>query len=704
MSRLPDYVAAARAFRARDWWSIPLIGKDPSWLGKGWPELRLDPDKEPERFRGQTTGIGILLGASGLVDLEADVLAAEYALERLAPSTGCVWEHGGRCHRIYRSDAQHRSWPGPAWAHAGGEPSEKPMLVELRAGNHQSVAPPSIHPEDGLPYRWVAEGEPAAASAECLARAATLAAVAGALASRWSQTVRQQVALALAGFLRRAGITEEEAEAVVEAICRAAADEEQEKRLAAVRDTFSQPDTAQVTGLPTLAKLLGQEFADWLARLFPRASASANPVGEPEVVAAWPWPDPLAEEALYGLAGEIVRTLEPHTEADPAALLIQFLIGFGNAMGRGPYFVAEADRHYTNLFGVLVGLSAKGRKGSSWGLIRCLFRAAAFGWEKACLVSGLSSGEGLIWAVRDPVEKRQPIKQKGRVVDYEMVIDDAGVEDKRLLVVEAEFAATLQVLRREGNTLSPIIRNAWDTGSLRSLTKNSPAVATGAHISVIAHITRDELLRYLDATEAGNGFGNRFLWVCVRRSKVLPEGGSLHEVDLHNLTDRLASAITFAQTVGELRRDEEARAIWHAVYPELSEGKPGLLGAMIARAEAQVMRLACLYALLDQSPVIQGDHLQAALAVWDYVEASARFIFGDTLGDPVADELLRALRRTPDGLTRTETSHLFGRNLDARRIGRALETLLQYDLVRCQREETEGRPVERWYAIRPGDL
>jgi len=303
------------------------------------------------------------------------------------------------------------------------------------------------------------------------------------------------------------------------------------------------------------------------------------------------WPAPMAPEAFHGLPGEFVRLVEPHTEADPAGLLVQFLVAMGNVIGRGPHFVAEGSRHYLNLFAALVGLTAKGRKGTSWAHTGNIAAAVDETWKDR-VVHGLSSGEGLIWAVRDPITQRQPVKEKGRLTGYEDVVVDAGVEDKRLLVVEGEFATALRVLGREGNTLSAVVRNAWDTGDLRTLTKNSPAKATGAHISIIGHVTRDELLRYLDSTEAANGFANRFLWVCVRRSKVLPDGGRLHEVDMAPFVRRLRAAVEFARSVGELRRDEEARAIWHEVYPELSEGKPGLLGAVIARAEAQVMRLA----------------------------------------------------------------------------------------------------------------
>lgn len=397
------------------------------------------------------------------------------------------------------------------------------------------------------------------------------------------------------------------------------------------------------------------------------------------------WPRPLGEAAFHGVAGEIVRVVEPQTEADPAAVLMQLLVAFGNAVGRGPHFTAEADRHALNLFNVLVGETAKGRKGSSWGYIPRIFEVAQLRDGLGINVNnGLSSGEGLIWAVRDPLPQNE----------------DPGVEDKRLIVFEAEFASTLRVMERDGNTLSPVIRNAWDTGNLASLTKNSPARATGAHLSIIGHVTRNELLRELNRTELGNGFANRFLWTCVRRSKQLPEGGQIPNEALQPLAEGLAEAVRFGQGVGEMKRDEEARGLWHQVYGPLSEGKPGLFGAVIARAEAQVMRLACISALLDRSQVIRRPHLEAALEVWRYAEDSARFIFGDALGDPVADEILRALHNAGSaGLTRTQIRDLFGRNRSGATYGQALSLLAKDGLIRCEVQPTDGRPVEHWFAV-----
>ncbi len=426
-----------------------------------------------------------------------------------------------------------------------------------------------------------------------------------------------------------------------------------------------------------------------------RQQAPVEPFALPQ---QQPWPE-LPKEALHGLAGRYVRKIEPHTEADPAGILVQLLVMFGSIVGRVPHFCVEADRHYCNLFAVLVGDSSKGRKGVSLGQAKRLFESVDEHWCERRIESGLSSGEGLIWSVRDPTEKSEPVREKGKPTgEVRTVQTDAGVEDKRLLVLESEFASTLRVLKRDGSTLSATIRNAWDSGRLSSMTKNSPARATGAHISIIGHITKTELLRYLESTETANGFGNRFLWCCVRRSKCLPEGGQAHTLDFRDESREMAERVRFARQTQLIQRSPEARKLWAEVYPALSQGRPGLLGSMIGRAEAQVMRLACQYALLDGSAVVHSSHLIAGLSLWKYCEGSARWIFGLELGDPIADEILRALRSSPDGLTKAEISHHFHRNRNRHELGRALALLLERGLVKSAREPSGGRPVERWHA------
>lgn len=407
------------------------------------------------------------------------------------------------------------------------------------------------------------------------------------------------------------------------------------------------------------------------------------------------YPEPPNPAAFYGLAGDYVRAIAPHTESDPVGLLAQFLTAFGAMAGRHAYFTAEADKHYPNLFVTLVGDTSRSRKGSGLGIIKSRFREIDANWFLDHIQTGLSSGEGIVHALRNtppeaPERASEPL-----------------LSDKRLLIIQSEFASVLKMFTREGNTLSTNLRDAWDGMPLQTLTKNSPERATDYHLAVVGHVTQEELIRNLTETESANGFGNRFAWFCVRRSQLLPEGGNIAAVNFTALDTRLDAALRFASEDRLLTRDTAARALWRAEYPRLSEGRPGLLGALTARAEAYVMRLALIYALLDCSPMITELHLRAALALWDYVERSVRAIFGDALGDPIADTILSGLRAVyPQGLTRTEISNnLFGRNAKAEKISLALMRLLKARLARVAQEKSAaaGRPAELWYAVLQAD-
>jgi hypothetical protein len=284
-------------------------------------------------------------------------------------------------------------------------------------------------------------------------------------------------------------------------------------------------------------------------------------------------------------------------------------------------------------------------------------------------------------------------------VRYEEVETDPGVADKRLLVYEPEFANVLKQTERQGNTLSAVLRQAWDGCTLRTLVKNNPNCATDAHVSLVGHVTADELKRYLTLTESANGFANRHLFVCTDRSKLLPEGGRVDELAWRDVADELRDSLAFAGNAGQFKRDAAARKLWFEIYGPLSEGRPGLAGALLARAEAHVTRLSMLYALLDQSPVVKACHLTAALALWDYADRSVKHVFGDSLGDGVADDLLAILRSCADGRTRNDVMNYFGRHQSSERIGRALALLLGQRLVRRETQQTGGRPAERWFAV-----
>jgi hypothetical protein len=213
---------------------------------------------------------------------------------------------------------------------------------------------------------------------------------------------------------------------------------------------------------------------------------AAKQQAEPDV-----WPT-MNEAAYHGFAGDVVRTIEPHTEADSVAILIQFLTCAGSIIGRAPYHKIEGNHHHANLFSVLVGDSSKARKGTAWGRVCEIAKIADDVWYRERIKGGLSSGEGFIGEVRDAATKWNT---KEKVLET----IDPGVIDKRLMVVEPEFAMVLAVAERQGNTLTSHIRQAWDGGILSTMTRSSPLRATGAHVSIIGHVTIDELRARLSA-------------------------------------------------------------------------------------------------------------------------------------------------------------------------------------------------------------
>lgn len=398
------------------------------------------------------------------------------------------------------------------------------------------------------------------------------------------------------------------------------------------------------------------------------------------------WPE-LHPDALHGLSGEIIRTLSPHTEADPAGVLMTLLACFGNAVGKGPYIGVGADSHHTNLFVGLVGDTASG-KGQAWGIARSLMRSADPQWEAECVGYGLSSGEGLVERVKDddPDEGGE-----GHIL--------AIPAERRLLCYESEFAKPITAMRREGNTLSALLRAAWDSQTLEVMTRGkSKLKATNAHIGIVAHITPDELSKLLSGSvEIANGFANRFLWGHVRRSRLLPHGGDPGILDA--FAQPLAQALAYARAIGRVQRDPEADRLWERVYASLAEARPGAFGRATERARPQVLRLALIYALLDGSTTMTARHLGSALAVWRYSQASARLIFGQSdavAEDPLEQQLLGLIRQAP-GINRKGLHKALGGHVPAKAMVEALARLRDRRLTRAEVVATGGRPGECWF-------
>ena len=271
---------------------------------------------------------------------------------------------------------------------------------------------------------------------------------------------------------------------------------------------------------------------------------------------------------------------------------------------------------------------------------------------------------------------------------------EAAVADKRLLILEPEFRSILVVAERDNSILSSLLRNAWDGTRLQNRTTGrGKVVATDAHIGVLASITQDELRLRLSADSRSNGFANRFLHVAVYRSASIPDPPPIPlELRASHVTALAQARAAAVGAAGAVERSPDAAARWVEAYrAELSVDRPGRVGAMLDRAEAHVLRLSLIYALSESSSTIELRHVEAALSLWRYCEASARLIYGRTTGVPAADRLLEALYRAGRaGLSREAIGdRVFSKHggTDA-----ALRPLLEQSLAVEQIVPTAGRP------------
>jgi len=385
-------------------------------------------------------------------------------------------------------------------------------------------------------------------------------------------------------------------------------------------------------------------------------------------------PEPTLDlRALHGPLGAIMDIIQTDTEAHPAAILIQTMTGLGNIIGRGPYCQIQENRHYANLFTVVVGASSVARKGTAWGIAKTLLNQIEPSWVSSNIKNGLQSGEAIVAHLQDLA-----------------ISDTSLLLDKRLCLVEDEFSQVLQAGKRNGSKVSSIMRLGWDHGNLHLLTKKNPLTATGCHISVIGHITRKELRKLLSSNDASNGFANRFLWIFSKRTKLLPQAPSLDLNAISRELQMLQSAVFKASKMGEveIKRSALADLLWDDLYKELNDIPEGLWGDTTSRGPAQVMRLALLYCLLDGEKTIEPHHLLAAKALWNYSRDSARWVFEEyTVSDPA----LRILKALDDGkaLSGADIHRINHNKLSAAEKNAALEEIK--DQIELEVRKTGGR-------------
>jgi hypothetical protein len=343
-------------------------------------------------------------------------------------------------------------------------------------------------------------------------------------------------------------------------------------------------------------------------------------------------PKGMRDEAFYGLAGKIVRLLEPYLEVDRAAILANVLACIGVLFERKAYAKVAADFHYPIDYFLIVGDTAKARKGTTTNSVLELAERVRPQFKSRVLYS-LSTGEGLINAVSESNEEKKEVAKAKYPVAF---------------VSMGELAGLLAVMERKENTLSSVLRDAWDGKPLQVNTRHLRLCVENVSLGIIANVTRSDLVK-VNAIDIGNGFINRFMFIWSERGKLLPEGANIESLFSSEawflVLKELNEAVLAAEGLGEVPRAPETAELWKPMYYDFNRGGDSIVDKLIARNDAHTVRLSVVYALLDRSPVIRPRHLEAARAVWDYSEASIRYIF--SVPDVEAQKILDALEDGP---------------------------------------------------------
>lgn len=389
---------------------------------------------------------------------------------------------------------------------------------------------------------------------------------------------------------------------------------------------------------------------------------------------------PAADPVMYaGLLGEITAAAAPTTEADPVGIFASLLAGVGAFIGPGPYVRVGNTRHPLLIWPLLLGRTGSGRKGEATGTAELFLRRAAPDSADRRTVSGLSSGEGLIERIRDS--------------------DDPESIDKRLLVVETEFTSVLARSKREGSTLAAVQRQAWE-GRALSVLNRKQLKASASHIAIIGHITPQEFRLRLAEADMTGGTYNRYLPLFVERSRRLPIPRGVDEPAIQDLSTDLAKAIDAARGVGALQLGAGASRVWTGeLYDELTEGDDDdqAEAEFTRRAAPYCLRLAGLLAALEGRSLIGADDLAAAAAMVRYSIATARYVLDRQARNPRLDRIRREIDAAgPDGLSRTQVSALFSRNLTKEVLETLLVELTSDGAYEVSRTATKGRPAETY--------
>lgn len=400
----------------------------------------------------------------------------------------------------------------------------------------------------------------------------------------------------------------------------------------------------------------------------------------------------IKEECFHGIAGLLANESAPLVGVSREAVLFQFLIFVGNMCAHNFYFNLGGSKLYLNDYLLIVGETSKAKKGTSLKTVKYFIEKINEEYFNTCIRTGVNSGEGLVNAVRDRVITSEKNK-KGEII--ETVLDEGG-KSKIALFIEPEFSRLMKSGKRDGNTATEILRQAWDGDYLEVVVKKDSCSSSDHHISMIGHITQSEFGFLNSNVDSTNGYLNRFLFCRIFNGEPVPLPISFDTLSF-SFMPRLHAAMSFIKNseFGEIKFEEDAIPLWNEIYIEFYNSQDDSNAELYARTPTHMLKVAMTFAVLDCSYFISKEHLLAAKAIIDYSNDSIKFIFSSPSKVKIGKEqrVIDFISKKGGSVLRSEVMReLFNKKIKADDLDILKDTLISQNLIII--ENIPG--AERW--------
>ncbi len=331
---------------------------------------------------------------------------------------------------------------------------------------------------------------------------------------------------------------------------------------------------------------------------------------------------------------------------------------------------------------VLVGRTGMARKDTARRFVQKLW-TETIGKDRAVgYAPGIGSGEKLL----DLLADQQALKQF-RSGGNEDADDEVVLPGRSLWLTLGEMRTMLNKGQQDfvKATLFPIMNEVWDGNSTVGLpTRTNPFEVQGANLNILAGTTKAWLTDFLIEEQVLGGFFNRFVFYPGEDERDLPNPPPPNATKWNSLVRKLRDVLEFwaKQSRSSLMihgaNTETAWSSWYCDFKNRARSMADLDTALLIRLPDHIMRQAALHASLDCSLEIRIEHLQPALELGRYWEASYLYVWAggaETLNSRLAQTIRRHLQTGP--LTRIQLLRKLGGHRDRVQIDRVQSAMLR---------------------------